>query len=129
MSPFQALYGRQPPHLTRIRHGITTLGSLEELLQAHDAQLDDLNFHLLRAQQIMKHNEDKHRRPLEFNVGDEVFLKLQPYRKKSLARHLNEKLAPRFYGPYQVSKRVGPTAYELVLPPHSCIHPVFHISH
>ena len=76
----------------------------------------------------MKHNEDKHRRQLEFSVGDEVFLKLQPYRQKSLARHFNEKLAPRFYGPYKISKRIGQTTYELALPPHSRIHPVFHIS-
>lgn len=70
MSPFQPLYGRQPPHLSRVGHDLTTLGSLEELLQERNAQLDDLKFHLLRAQQIMKHNENKHRRQLEFSVGD-----------------------------------------------------------
>ena len=76
----------------------------------------------------MKHNEDKHWHHMEFNEGDEVFLKLQPYCQKSLAHQYNEKLAPLFYGPYKISKKVGQAAYELALPPHSCIHPVFHVS-
>lgn len=64
------LYGRHPPHLSHVGHGLTTLGSLEEMLQERDAQLDDLKFHLMRAQKIMKHNEDKHRRDVNFIEGD-----------------------------------------------------------
>lgn len=44
--------------LRRVGHGETAMGSLENLLQ-RDAQLDELKFQLLRAQQIMKFNEDK----------------------------------------------------------------------
>ena len=40
------------------------------MLQERDAQLDDLKFHLMRAQKIMKHNEDKHRRDVNFIEGD-----------------------------------------------------------
>lgn len=126
-SPFVAVYGRQPPHLSRVSQGDTAIGSLDALLQERDAILDELKFHLLRAQ-VMKANEDKHRRPISFLAGDWVFLKLQPYQQRSLARKLNEKLAPRFYGPYRVVKCIGTAAYELALPPTSRIHPVFHVS-
>lgn len=88
--------------LSRVGQGATAVGSLEEMLQERDAQLDELKFQLLRAQQIMKANEDKRRRDVHFNIGDKVFLKLQPYRQKSLSRKYNEKLAPRFYGPYTI---------------------------
>lgn len=38
------------------------------------------------------------------------------------------KLSPRFYGPFQVIKKVGKVTYQLNLPPHSKLHPIFHLS-
>ena len=55
-------------------------------------------------------------------------MKLQPYHLKSLAKKLNEKLNPRFYGPYRISKVIGKVAYHLNLPLESNVHPVFHVS-
>ena len=41
----------------------------------------------------------------------------------------SRKLTPRFIGPYQITKRIGPAAYDIVLPPHlASLHNVFHVS-
>lgn len=64
----------------------------------------------------MKTQADKHRTERVFKVGDEVFLKLQPYIQASVARHANHKLAYKFFGPYTILERVGEVAYRLDLP-------------
>lgn len=62
-----------------------------------------------------------------FEVGDWVFLKLQTYKMRYLAKKLNEKFKLLFYGPYHVLERIGQVAYRLELPAHSIIHLVFHL--
>ncbi|XP_074374544.1 uncharacterized protein LOC141714951 [Apium graveolens] len=64
-SPFRLLYGRDPPHIIRLDRGHTHIDSLDEFLQELDAVLDELHFHLLRAQQTMKRAADTHRRDVE----------------------------------------------------------------
>lgn len=61
-------------------------------------------------------------------MGNEVFLKLRPYRQKSLAKKRCEKLSPKFYGPYRMLERIGQVAYRLELPREATIHNVFHAS-
>ena len=68
------------------------------------------------------------RQPLEFEVGDHVFLKVMP--KRGVVRiGKRGKLLPRFVGPFEILERVGTFAYRLVLPPNmSSVHEVFHVS-
>ncbi|XP_073019327.1 uncharacterized protein [Primulina eburnea] len=68
------------------------------------------------------------RRPLIFEKGDRVFLKISPFR--GTVRFGNKgKLSPRFIGPYEILERVGDLAYRLALPPAlSGVHDVFHVS-
>lgn len=80
MTPFKALYGRDPPPLIRIGHGQTQVDSLEAHLQERYAILDDLRVQLLRAQWKMKQLADRKCRELHLDEGSFVYLKLQPYR-------------------------------------------------
>ena len=83
---------------------------------------------LLTAQRWQKSYADIRRRPLEFEVGDHVFLKVMP--KRGVIRFGKRgKLLLRYIGPFEVLERVGAVAYRLALPPSlSSVHEVFHVS-
>lgn len=87
-----------------------------------------IKHNLLRAQHRMKMQADKHRQERKFEVGDWVYLKLQPFAQSSVARRVNNKLSYKFSSPYLITNKVGPVAYKLQLPQHSQIHPVIHLS-
>lgn len=84
--------------------------------------------HLWMAQDKMKKYADLKKRHVEFQVVEMVFLKIQPYRQVSLRKWRNEKLSPKFSGPYKVFERIGEVAYKLELPISTSIHIVFHVS-
>ena len=67
-------------------------------------------------------------RDLEFEVEDQVFLKLSPW--KGVVRFEKKgKLNPRYIGPFEIVERIGPVAYRLDLPEElSRVYNVFHIS-
>ena len=71
---------------------------------------------------------DKRRRPIEFQVGDQVFLKVSPMR--GVVRFGQKGMfSKRYVGPFEISSRIGDVAYRLTLPPTlSGVHDVFHMS-
>ena len=84
--------------------------------------------HLQAAQDQQKKWPDMHRRFLEFEVGDHVFLRVSPW-KGVIRFGRGGKLSPRFIGPFEILDRVGKVAYRLALPPAlSGVHDVFHVS-
>ncbi|XP_073298474.1 uncharacterized protein [Primulina huaijiensis] len=80
------------------------------------------------AQSRQKSYADIGRRPLEFEVGDHVFVKIAPL--KGIMRFGRKgKLSPRFIGPFEILDRIGERAYRLALPPDlDRVHNVFHVS-
>jgi hypothetical protein len=128
MSPFRALYGYDAPSFVDLAFGESRAPKAKYWLQESQDILRVLKENLQVAQNQQKMYADRHRVECNFEVGDLVFLRLQPYRQSSLKRSGTEKLKPHFYGPYRVIKRVGEVAYELELPEGSRIHNVFHVS-
>jgi hypothetical protein len=81
------------------------------------------------AHNLMKQQADQHHSEISFEVGDWVFLRLQPYKHMSLKQaNKDNKLSPKYYGPYKVLQKIGTMAYKLDLPASSQVHRVFHVS-
>ncbi|KAK2389125.1 hypothetical protein QL285_062745 [Trifolium repens] len=127
-TPFEIVYGRPPPTLTRWLQGETRVEAVQRDLIDRDEALRQLKSQLLRAQEKMKHRADRKRTDRSYEVGEWVFVKLRAHRQKSVVTRINAKLAARYYGPYPIVERVGAVAYKLKLPEGSKVHPVFHVS-
>ncbi|GKF80996.1 hypothetical protein Tco_0239598, partial [Tanacetum coccineum] len=83
---------------------------------------------LKAARDRQKSYADNRRKPLEFEVGDLVILKVSPW--KCVIRFGKKgKLAPRYVGPFGILERISPVAYRLRLPEElSGVHNMFHVS-
>lgn len=124
-SPFHALYGYLPPDLA-----FEVMRREEDCdwFRERAAMIAILRENLMKAQARMKQQADKHRSERILEVGDWVYLKVQPYKQVTMAVRANVMLASKYYGPFQVLERVGAVAYRLKLPPGTTIHPVIHVS-
>lgn len=74
MTPFKALYGREPPPLVRYEIGTTPVLELDEQLAARDEILQVLKHNLERAGNRMKQAADLKRRDIAYEVGEWVNL-------------------------------------------------------
>jgi hypothetical protein len=57
------------------------------------------------------------KRPLEFEMGDKVHLKVVPWKHILRFKIKKKKLTPRYIRPYEINKRVGPITYSWFCPP------------
>ncbi|GJV77711.1 putative reverse transcriptase domain-containing protein [Tanacetum coccineum] len=127
-APFEALYGRKcrsPVIWTEVGES-QLIGP--EIVQETTEKIVQIKERLKTARSRQKSYADKRRKPLEFQVGDRVLLKVSPW--KGVVRFGKKgKLAPRYVGPFEIVERVGPVAYRLKLPQElSCVHDTFHVS-
>jgi hypothetical protein len=128
MTPFEAVYGHMPPSVLSYLPGTLKVQVVDQTLIVREDILHTLKENLVMAQNRMKQQADQGRSERQFVEGDQVFLRLQPYKQNSLKAEHCQKLAPKFYVPYTVLKHVGQVAYQLALPSQSKLHPVFHVS-
>ncbi|GKD15199.1 hypothetical protein Tco_1199606 [Tanacetum coccineum] len=83
---------------------------------------------LLSTRSRQKSYADRRTKPLEFEVGDMVLLKVSPW-KGVIHFGKRRKLSPCYIGPFKILARVGPVAYMLELPEElQGIHSMFHVS-
>ena len=128
MAPYEALYGRpcrSPICWTEVGESSITG---PDLIRDTSEKVSLIRQRLLTTQSRQKSYANVRRQPLDFEVGDQVFLKVMP--KKGVVRFDKRgKLSPRFIGPFEILERVGTVVYRLALPPNmSGVYEVFHIS-
>jgi hypothetical protein len=99
-----------------------------DLVKETKEKVQHIRHNLREAQARQKNYADKRRRPLFFQVGDHVYMKVSPM--KGVSRFgVNGKLAPRYIGPFPILERCGQVVYRLRLPESlSAMHNVFHVS-
>ncbi|GJX48241.1 hypothetical protein Tco_0273431 [Tanacetum coccineum] len=127
-APFEALYGRKcrSPILWAEFGERQLIGP--EIMQETTEKILQIKDMLKAARDRQKSYANKRRKPLEFSVGDHVLLKVSPW--KGVVRFRKKgKLAPRFVGPFEITKRNGPVAFRLRLPEElNSVHDTFHVS-
>ena len=128
MAPCESWYGRPcrlPLCWTKAEESSITG---PDLIRDTSEKVSLIRSRLLTAQSRQKSYVEVRRRPLEFEVGDHVFLMVMP--KRGVVRFgKHEKLSPRYIGPFEILERIGTVAYRLELPPSmSGVHEAFHVS-
>ncbi|GJY19110.1 putative reverse transcriptase domain-containing protein [Tanacetum coccineum] len=99
-----------------------------ELIRETTEKIVQIKNHLSTTCGRQKSYSDRRTKPLEFEVGDMVLLKVSPW-KGTVCFGKRGKLSPRYIRPFKILARVGPVAYTLELPEElKGIHNTFHVS-
>ncbi|GKE26662.1 putative reverse transcriptase domain-containing protein [Tanacetum coccineum] len=127
-TPFEALYGR------KCRSPIcwAEVGDAQltgpEIVHETTEKIIQIKKRIQAARDRQKSYADRRRKPLEFEVGDKVMLKVSPW-KGVIRFGKRGKLNPRYIGPFKILAKVGMLAYRLELPEQlSRVHSTFHVS-
>jgi hypothetical protein len=128
MSPFEALYGR--PYRTPLswfESDKRVIFSLDIVTEAEE-KVKQIQVNILATQSRQKSYADQRRNPLEFKVGDHVYLRVSPM-KGVHCFDIKGKVAPRYISPYPIIDKYGLTSYQVgLLVKLLGVHNVFHVS-
>ena len=84
MTPFEAVYGHKPPSFLSHLLGVSKVQEVDQTLTVRENILHTLKENLVMAQNRMKQQANQGHYECQFAEGDQVFLRLQPYKKNSL---------------------------------------------
>ena len=98
-----ALYGYHPPSITSSLRDQSEVQVVQEHIEIQQHVIQLLKDNLTLAQNRMKQQVDQHHSERSFDMGDWVFLRLQPYKQMSLKKSKKDNtLSPNYYGPNKV---------------------------
>ncbi|GJS80342.1 putative reverse transcriptase domain-containing protein [Tanacetum coccineum] len=127
-TPFEALYGqkcRSPVCWAEVRDAQHTG---PEIIHETTEKIIQIKKRIQAARDRQTSYADRRRKPLEFQAGDKVMLKVSPW-KGVICFGEREKLNPRYVRPFKILAKVGTVAYRLELPEQlSRVHSTFHVS-
>jgi hypothetical protein len=133
-TPFYLSHGRHPLspsdllNPTTASSTVATPSTVQRWLSRHHAAIQEATDCLQAAQARAARYADRNHKPVNWKPGQEVWVHrdfLTPSEERNQPGH---KLAPRFYGPYKIVRRVSANAMELALPAGCRAHPVINIS-